>query len=205
EQLIAKALPKMIKASASSDLRDALADHKRETKAQIDRLDKIFHSLGVGPEKMKAYPIKAALEHGETLVDAKSDAAVRDAGLIAAAQKVEHYEIAGYGAVRTHASLLGYNEAAELLQATLNEEEEMNRRLTHLAKETVNLEAARAPFGHARTGTRVMSAPHTAENGSAGRLLIGMSIGAALAFFLGSTDWRKTMAGTRGGSRVLTS
>jgi ferritin-like metal-binding protein YciE len=193
EQLILKALPKMIKAAASSDLRDALADHKRETKTQIDRLDKIFRSLGDKPQKMKAYPVKSTLLQGEELIHSDSDQAVRDAALIAAAQKVEHYEIAGYGAVRTHASLLGYTEAAELLQTTLNEEEEMDRRLTHLAKERVNLEAARAPYGHARTGTRAMGATQGYEDSSssAGRLLMGLSLGAGLALLLGSANWRK--------------
>lgn len=193
EQLILKALPKMIKAAASHSLRDALADHKRETKEQIERLEKIFHSLGEGPRKIKMYPIKSALQQGEEIIDSESDAAVRDAGLIAAAQKVEHYEIAGYGAVRTHASLLGYQEAAELLQATLTEEEDMDRRLSHVAKESVNLEAARAPYGRARTGSRAMGSIHStpSQSAGAGRLLIGLSIGAALAFFLSSSDWRK--------------
>jgi ferritin-like metal-binding protein YciE len=183
----------MNKAAESTGLRDALADHKRETKDQIGRLDKIFHSLGESPRKMKAYPIKAALLKGEELMDSESDASVRDAGLIAAAQKVEHYEIAGYGAARTHASLLGYEEAAKLLQVSLTEEEEMDRRLSHVAKETVNLEAARAPYGHARTGARAMGTLHAtpAETNSAGRLLVGLSIGAALAIFLNSADWRK--------------
>jgi ferritin-like metal-binding protein YciE len=193
EQLILKALPKMNKAAASHGLRDALADHKRETKAQIDRLEKIFHSLGDRPHKIKSFPIKSALRQGEELMDSESDAAVRDAGLIAAAQKVEHYEIAGYGAVRTHAALLGYREAAELLQTSLTEEEEMDRRLTHLAEDTVNLDAARAPYGQARTGARAMASFHTtpAETAGAGRLLMGLSIGAAIAFYLGSATWRK--------------
>ena len=197
EELILKALSKMVKAAESSDLRDALADHKRETKTHLDRLDKIFQSLGERPEKLKAYPVKGAILQGDQLIEADSDRSVRDAGLIAAAQKVEHYEMAGYGAVRTHSSLLGYEEAAKLLQSTLDEEEAMNARLTQLAKETVNPEAARAPYGRARTGARAMGTARAADSGSAGRLLMGLSFGAALAFFLGSQDWRKP-------SRIIT-
>ncbi len=199
EELILKALPKMIKAAQSSDLRDALADHKRETKTHIDRLDKIFQSLGEEPQKLKGYPVKGPIMMGEQLIHSDSDDSVRDAGLIAAAQKVEHYEIAGYGAVRTHASLLGYEQAASMLQSTLDEEEAMDARLTSLAKDTVNPEAARAPYGRARTGTRSMSATagSSSEGGSAGRLLMGLSIGAAIAILLSSQDWRKT-------SRIVT-
>ena len=191
EQLILKALPKMMKAATSSELRAALNDHKKETKTHIDRLDQIFQSLGERPEKLNVYAVKGALLNGEQLIHADSDDAVRDAGLIAAAQKVEHYEIAGYGAVRTHASLLGYEVAAGMLQSTLDEEEAMDSRLSELAEKTVNLEAARAPYGRARTGTRAMGAVRNTEDGSAGRLLMGLSVGAAIAFYLASQEWRK--------------
>ncbi len=191
EQLILKALPKMIKASSSSKLKDAFTTHKTQTKTHVERLEKIFDSLGEKPEKLKSYPVKGAIMYGEELIHSESDPAVRDAGLIAAGQKVEHYEIAGYGAVRTHASLLGYNDASSMLQDTLTEEEETDALLSQLAKESVNPEAARAPYGNARTGVRGSGASIPSEGSGAGRLLIGLSLGMALAFFLGSADWRK--------------
>ena len=192
EQQILKALPKMIKAAASSGLRQALSDHKTETKAQIERLDRIFKLLGEEPAKLKSLPLTGVIEQGEELIGSKqSDAFVRDAGLLSVAQKVEHYEIASYGAVHTHAALLGYEQAADMLAITLKEEHEMDQRLTALAKDTVNADAASAPYGQARTGKRVHALVKSREDSSAGRLLIGLSIGAAIAFFLGSASWRR--------------
>ncbi|MDQ6676985.1 MAG: DUF892 family protein, partial [Acidobacteriota bacterium] len=150
EQLILKALPKMTKAASHSGLRQVLSDHRSETKDHISRLEQIFKLLGEKPEKLRAYPVKSALLEGEEIIKAKdADSSVRDAGLVAAAQKVEHYEIASYGAVRTHAALLGYEQAADLLSATLKDEHEMDSRLTQVAKEAVNPEASRAPYGRA--------------------------------------------------------
>ena len=192
EQLILKALPKMIKAVTDSALRQALTDHKAQTKDHVSRLDQIFKMLGDEPIKLKSYPVSGALDQGSDLVHSReSDATVRDAGLLSVAQKVEHYEIASYGAVHTHAELLGYEQAAELLSATLKEEHEADAKLTAIAKDSVNLEAARAPYGQARTGTRKLGAATRKEDSSAGRLLIGLSVGAAIAFFLGSASWRR--------------
>ncbi len=193
EQQILKALPKMIKSASHESLQEAFSEHKKETKDQIIRLEKIFKLLGEDPQKPKSYPIKGVLLKGDEIIHTEADSAIKDAALIAAAQKVEHFEIAGYGAARTHAALLGYEEVASLLEASLQEEESMDARLTQLAKESVNLDAARAPYGQARTGVRSMgTAQATSDSGSsAGRLLIGLSLGAALALFLGSADWRK--------------
>jgi len=192
EQQIQKALPKMIKAASDSSLKQALTDHKAETKDQITRLEKIFKLLGEEPVKVKSFPVAGVIQQGEELIHSReSDATVRDAGLLSVAQKVEHYEIASYGAVHTHASLLGYEEAAELLATSLKEEHAMDERLTGIAKDTVNVEAARAPYGQARTGKRTHAIGKSQEDSSAGRLLIGLSIGAAIAYFLSSASWRK--------------
>ena len=192
EQQILKALPKMIKAAAQPILRQAFTEHKAETKGQIARLERIFKMLGEEPVKLKSSPVTGAIEQGSELIHSKeSDQMVRDAALLSTAQKVEHYEIASYGAVHTHAGLLGYEEAAELLAASLKEEHQMDARLTVIAKEHVNLDAARAPYGRARTGTRVYGTAQSSDSGSAGRLLMGLSIGAALAILLGSSSWRK--------------
>ena len=192
EQLILKALPKMIKAASAPPLRKAFTDHKAQTKDQVTRLERIFKLLGESPVKLKSYPVQGALQQGADFIDSKeSDSSVRDAGLLSAAQKVEHYEIASYGAVHTHAALLGYEAAADLLAATLKEEHEADALLTSIAKESVNLDAARAPYGQARTGTRKLGAAVPTESGSAGRLLVGLSIGAAIAIFLGSSSWRR--------------
>ena len=192
EQQILKALPKMIKAAAQPILRDALTAHKAETKDQIARLEQIFKLLGEEPIRLKSFPVTGAIDQGSELIKSKdSDRMVRDAALLSTAQKVEHYEIASYGAVHTHAGLLGYEQAAELLAVSLKEEHEMDKRLTLIAKEHVNLDAARAPYGNARTGTRTYATAQSTDSGSAGRLLIGLSIGAALAIFLGSASWRK--------------
>jgi ferritin-like metal-binding protein YciE len=192
ERQILKALPKMIKAAAQPILRDALTAHKAETKDQIARLEQIFKLLGEEPIRLKSFPVTGAIDQGSELIKSKdSDSMVRDAALLSTAQKVEHYEIASYGAVHTHAGLLGYEQAAELLAVSLKEEHEMDKRLTMIAKEHVNLDAARAPYGNARTGTRTYATAQSTDSGSAGRLLIGLSIGAALAIFLGSASWRK--------------
>ncbi len=192
ERQILKALPKMIKAAAQPILRDALTAHKAETKDQIARLEQIFKLLGEEPIKLKSFPVTGAIDQGSELIKSKeSDTMVRDAALLSTAQKVEHYEIASYGAVHTHAGLLGYEQAAELLAVSLKEEHEMDKRLTLIAKEHVNLDAARAPYGNARTGKRTYATAQSTDSGSAGRLLIGLSIGAALAIFLGSASWRK--------------
>ncbi len=192
ERQILKALPKMIKAAAQPILRDALTAHKAETKDQIARLEQIFKLLGEEPIRLKSFPVTGAIDQGSELIKLKdSDSMVRDAALLSTAQKVEHYEIASYGAVHTHAGLLGYEQAAELLAVSLKEEHEMDKRLTMIAKEHVNLDAARAPYGNARTGTRTYATAQSTDSGSAGRLLIGLSIGAALAIFLGSASWRK--------------
>lgn len=143
ENQILKALPKMIKAANSEQLKAGFQEHLRQTEEQVNRLDQIFDGLDEDAEGKKCKGMEGLLKEGEELM--KEDAApeVLDAGLISAAQHVEHYEIAGYGTVRTYAELLGNQEAVRLLQATLDEEKETDVKLTKLASR-INVKAEKA-------------------------------------------------------------
>jgi len=141
ENQIIKALPKMAKAASSEELRQAFEEHLEQTKGQVERLDQIFESLEVSSRGPKCKAMEGLIEEGKELLEEKDvDEAVLDAALIAAAQRVEHYEIAGYGCARTFARLLGQEEAADLLQTTLDEEADTDKRLTDIA-ESINVEA----------------------------------------------------------------
>src|ERR1700734_2228880 len=133
ERQLTKALPKMAKASSSDDLRTALQDHLKQTEGHVQRLEEIFESLGEKGTGKKCAAMAGLGKEGDELVSEVDEGAVRDAGLIAAAQKVEHYEISGYGSARTHAQLLGHTEAVRLLGQTLQEERETDEKLTQLA------------------------------------------------------------------------
>src|SRR5262245_38401462 len=122
ETQLVKALPKMAKAASHPKLRSAFEEHLEVTKEQVNRLEKIFEDLEESPKGKKCKAMEGLIKEGSEMVGEDGEDAVRDAGLIAAAQKVEHYEIAGYGCARTFARLLGFEEAATLLQQTLDEE-----------------------------------------------------------------------------------
>jgi ferritin-like metal-binding protein YciE len=141
ENQLLKALPKMAKAADAPDLRAAFEEHLDVTRGQVARLETIFAALGTSPKGKKCKAMEGLIEEGYELLKAEADPAVLDAALIAAAQKVEHCEMAGYGCVRTYARLLGYEDAAELLQETLDEEGEADEKLTALAETVVNAEA----------------------------------------------------------------
>jgi ferritin-like metal-binding protein YciE len=141
EKQITKALPKMSKAATSQDLKAAFEEHLQVTRKQVERLEQIFSELDEKPGGKKCAAMEGLIEEGEELVEEGEPSAVLDAGLIGAAQKVEHYEMAGYGAARTFASMLGHDEAAQLLQQTLEEEKETDLKLTELAENVVNEEA----------------------------------------------------------------
>lgn len=141
ENQLLKALPKMAKGASSDELKQALEDHLEQTEGQIERLEEIFEGLGESPKGKTCKAMKGLVEEGSEILEEEGDASVLDAGIIAAAQKVEHYEIASYGTVRTWAKLLGEDEAAELLQETLDEEGEADKLLNKLAMEIVNPEA----------------------------------------------------------------
>jgi ferritin-like metal-binding protein YciE len=142
ENQIIKALPKMVKAATNPELKQAFADHLEETKGHVARLVQICEDLGVSPKGKKCSGMEGILEEGSDLMSEEdADSGVLDAGLAAAAQHVEHYEMAGYGSVRTWAEQLGYDEHVELLQQTLDEEKAADDLLTQLAVNALNLEA----------------------------------------------------------------
>ncbi len=142
ENQILKALPKMAKVASSPDLKAAFEKHLAETKGQVTRLETIFEGLGKSPKGKTCKAMKGIVEEGSEMLEAEGDPGVIDAGLIAAAQRVEHYEIAGYGAVRSYARVLGEQEAETLLAETLEEESATDQALTGLADELINVEAA---------------------------------------------------------------
>ena len=144
ENQIIKALPKMIKAASSRELKRTLQEHLEITERQVERLDRIFEKLGEKPKGKKCVAMEGLIEEGKELMSEDAEDSVCDAGLIAAAQKVEHYEMAGYGTVRTFARTMGDEEAAELLQQTLDEEGYADKRLTSLAENISNPRAATA-------------------------------------------------------------
>ncbi len=140
KQLVA-ALPKMAKGASNEELKSAFKEHFEQTQGHVNRLDKIFKTLELSAGRYKCKAMEGLIEEGSELLKEDADEAVRDAALIGAAQRVEHYEIAGYGTARTFAEMLGHSEAAELLQQTLDEEKDTDQRLTELALTSVNIEA----------------------------------------------------------------
>lgn len=141
ENQLLKALPKMAKGAASPELKDAFEKHLEQTKGHIQRLEQLFEQLDESPKGKTCHAMKGLVEEGSEILKEEGEDSVLDAGMIVAAQKVEHYEIASYGSVRTFANLLGQDEAARLLQSTLDEESETNEILNGLAETVVNPEA----------------------------------------------------------------
>ena len=141
EQQILKALPQMAAATEHPELRRAFEAHERMTRDQVQRLDMIADELGVKITGHKCKGMEGIIAEGNELIKAKADADVRDAGLIGAAQRVEHYEMAGYGTARTFARRLGHDRAAQLLQQTLDEEGNTDQQLTAIAESMVNRDA----------------------------------------------------------------
>ena len=141
ENQIIKALPKMAKAATSPELRRAFERHLEETRRQVERLDEIGAELDIKMTGKKCKGMEGLIAEGKELLEEDLPEDAIDAGLIGAAQKVEHYEIAAYGTARTHAELLGYRRVAKLLQQTLNEEGATDKKLTQLAESVVNFEA----------------------------------------------------------------
>ncbi len=141
ENQILKALPKMAKSCSSEELRQALEEHLEQTRGHVERLEQIFEKLGLKARGKKCAAMEGIIEEGKDLMDEDLEEAVLDAAIIESAQKVEHYEMAGYGTVRTWAERLGCHEEAELLQQTLDEEKEADDKLTQIAERAVNLQA----------------------------------------------------------------
>jgi ferritin-like metal-binding protein YciE len=141
EHRITEALPKMAEAADSPQLAQAFRDHLQETERQIERLERVFEIIGQKAKRKSCEAMKGLIAEGNEVLALGGNPDVRDAALIAAAQRVEHYEMAGYGCVRSYARRLGYTEAEELLQATLDEEGATDHKLTDLAESIINPQA----------------------------------------------------------------
>jgi ferritin-like metal-binding protein YciE len=144
EQRLTKALPKMAEAANGKQLKSAFEHHLMETKGHVERLKQVFQLLGKEPATETCDAMKGLISEGETMIDAEGDSAVKDAALIAAAQRVEHYEMSGYGTARALAKQLNQPQAAKLLQQTLDEESAADKKLTEIAETYANVEAAQA-------------------------------------------------------------
>jgi ferritin-like metal-binding protein YciE len=144
EKKILGALPKMAKAAQSEQLKAAFEKHEGETEHQVERLEKVFKTIGETPKGKTCDAIMGILEEGKEIMDEYEDMPALDAGLLAAAQAVEHYEISRYGSLKTWATELGYDDAVKLLDATLNEEKKTDAALSKLAETEVNMHAQTA-------------------------------------------------------------
>jgi len=140
EHQLTKALPKMAKAATSTDLKSAFTSHLQQTEGHIKRLEQVFEGLGKKPARKPCAAMKGLVEEGSQVMEEEMDPDVKDAALIGAAQRVEHYEMAGYGTVRTFAHLLGHHDLETLLQETLNEEAATDEKLTGIASR-INVKA----------------------------------------------------------------
>ena len=144
EKALTKAIPLMAKNATSADLIEALTSHLTETEDQIIRLEKVFESIGKKATAKKCDAMEGLIEEGKGIMEETEVGVVRDAGIISAAQKIEHYEIATYGTLRQFAETLGFEEAAALLEETLDEEKGADKKLTEVAVNAINVEAAEA-------------------------------------------------------------
>jgi len=142
EKQLVKALPKMAKNSNSAQLRDAFQEHLQQTEEHVTRIEQVFERINTRAKTKKCEAMEGLVEEGQELIDADPPAEVLDAGLICAAQKVEHYEIAGYGTLITWAHQLGHHDCAEILKTTLEEEKATDEKLTNLAESNINQQAA---------------------------------------------------------------
>jgi ferritin-like metal-binding protein YciE len=141
EKRLTDALPKMAEAASNQDLKQAFQMHLGETKQHVNRLEQVFQLIGKTPNRETCDAMKGLISEGSDAISAKGDPDVRDAALIAAAQRVEHYEIAGYGTLRTFAQQLGMNDIANILQQTLDEEGAADKKLTRIAESHINPQA----------------------------------------------------------------
>ena len=144
ETQLVKALPKMAKSATNADLKAGFEEHLEVTQGQVNRLEKIFEELGEKPKGKKCVAMEGLIQEGKEIIDELDKGEVLDACAGVHAQKVEHYEMAGYGTVRTWAEMLGFEDAARLLQKTLDEEKETDQKLTDLAESVINVEAEEA-------------------------------------------------------------
>jgi ferritin-like metal-binding protein YciE len=143
EQQLVKALPKMAKAASNKELANGFQQHLEQTKEHAQRLQQILSSHEQTTRGYKCKGMEGIVAEGAEMIEEEADIEVKDAGLIAAAQRVEHYEMAGYGTARAYAELVGDSEGANLLQTTLEEERQTDQKLTELAKSAINVAAAK--------------------------------------------------------------
>jgi len=151
EKQLIKALPKMAKGAASEALKEAIEDHLEQTKTHVERLEAIFENLGKAARAEHCKAMEGLIQEGSELIEEEGEPMVKDAALIGAAQRVEHYEISAYGTARTIAELLGNREAVTLLQQTLDEEKETDEKLTELAMSEVNVRRRKRPTSNPLT------------------------------------------------------
>jgi ferritin-like metal-binding protein YciE len=142
EQRLTKALPKMAEAANSPQLKQAIQHHLLQTEGHVSRLESVFSQMGLEPKREACAAMKGLIAEGEEMISAKGDPAVKDAALIAAAQRVEHYEMSGYGSARSFARRLGLTQAATLLQQTLEEEKAADEKLNQIAESSINVKAS---------------------------------------------------------------
>jgi ferritin-like metal-binding protein YciE len=154
EKQLTRALPKMAKKAGAAELKDAFNEHLAQTERHIERLEEVFEQLGMPARGKKCKGMENLIAEGEEMLEEVEDGDTRDAVLIAAAQKLEHYEIASYGTVRTWATLLGQPKVAAVLEQTLREEKETDQNLTAIAESFVNAEAADSDDDEEQKGSR---------------------------------------------------
>ena len=152
EQQLVKGLPKMAKATSHPELQQAFTEHLEQTRGHVERLQQVFELMNMSARGVRCKGMEGLIEEGKEILEDGEDDSTLDAGLIASAQKVEHYEIASYGSMRTYAEMLGYHEAAQLLQQTLEEEKETDRKLSELAEGLVNRDASEGEYEEGEDG-----------------------------------------------------
>jgi ferritin-like metal-binding protein YciE len=164
-QQIPKALPKMIREASSEELQEALQHHLDQTKGHVERLERVFEEIGAPARGEKCKGMVGLIEEGADILKEKAENSVRDAGIIAAAQRVEHYEMAVYGTLRTYAKTLGHDEAVPLLEETLREEKAADKKLTEIAESAVNVRAVEGDGNGASPRAARAEAEPTDESG----------------------------------------
>ena len=157
EKALTKAIPKMIKNSTSEELVTALKEHLAITEEQVTRLEQVFESVGTKAQAKKCEAMDGLIKEAEEIMESTEKGVVRDAGIISAGQKVEHYEIATYGTLSAFAKILGEDDAVSLLEETLNEEKEADEKLTEVAESSINIEAATDDTGEEEEQPKISS------------------------------------------------
>jgi len=210
EKQLTKALPKMAKAASNEELRQGFEEHLTQTEEHVRRLEQCFEHLGEPAKAKKCKAMEGLIEEGSEMIKQDAEDDVKDAGLIAAAQKVEHYEIASYGTVRAYAEILGHDECVQLLQQTLDEEKETDQKLTDLAMSSINIEASEGEESEGEeeetAGAGGRSSSRWASNQGQGtqgqtRRTPGGQGGSRSSSSGGQSRSRSSSGGSRGGQR----